>query len=211
MNTLRKTIMLGIGVLAVLAVTVYSAAQALAPAAPPPAAAPLLPPHPEMLATRCGPNFAAPKKDGPRSIALTLHLPPRPKLPDADGFLQRWLLLSRSPSESQQHVFYWTYVRSTFSTSTFPTSSPSSRTTGQGDGCGQGTRMACSGFGQFRRQAFSLRLRPEQATYGVIFWAVTIVNSPREMKNVRLAVGSNSASMCGSTAKKPRLFDDRRM
>jgi len=31
-------------------------------------------------------------------------------------------------------------------------------------------------------------------TYGVIFWAVTVVDTPREMQNVRLAVGSNSAS-----------------
>ena len=49
-------------------------------------------------------------------------------------------------------------------------------------------------------------------TYGVIFWAVTIVNSPREMKNVRLAVGSNSASMWWLNGKEAAgLFDDRRM
>lgn len=29
----------------------------------------------------------------------------------------------------------------------------------------------------------------------VLFWAVTIVNSPREMQNVRLAIGSNAASV----------------
>jgi hypothetical protein len=49
-------------------------------------------------------------------------------------------------------------------------------------------------------------------TYGVIFWAVTVIDSPREMKNVRLAVGSNSASrwwLNGEDAVE--LFDDRRM
>jgi len=29
----------------------------------------------------------------------------------------------------------------------------------------------------------------------VLFWAVTIVNCPRDMQNVRLAIGSNAASV----------------
>jgi hypothetical protein len=49
-------------------------------------------------------------------------------------------------------------------------------------------------------------------TYGVIFWAVTVVDSPSEMKNVRLAVGSNSASMWWLNGEEAAgLFDDRRM
>src|SRR5690606_32285512 len=32
-------------------------------------------------------------------------------------------------------------------------------------------------------------------TSNVLFWAVTIIDSPREMKDVRLAIGSNSASI----------------
>jgi hypothetical protein len=41
-------------------------------------------------------------------------------------------------------------------------------------------------------------------TYGVIFWAVTVVNSPREIENVRMAVGSNSASMWWLNGKDRR-------
>jgi len=49
-------------------------------------------------------------------------------------------------------------------------------------------------------------------TYGVIFWAVTVVNSPREMKNVRMAVGSNSASMWWLNGKEAVILSgDRRM
>jgi hypothetical protein len=52
----------------------------------------------------------------------------------------------------------------------------------------------------------------KKPTYGVIFWAVTVVNSPREMKNVRLAAGSNSASMWWLNGEDAvDLFDDRRM
>src|SRR5262249_50058897 len=32
-------------------------------------------------------------------------------------------------------------------------------------------------------------------TSNVLFWAVTIVNAPREMRDVRLAIGSNAASV----------------
>jgi len=49
-------------------------------------------------------------------------------------------------------------------------------------------------------------------TYGVIFWAVTVVNCPQEMKNVRLAVGSNAASMWWVNDQEAvDLFGDRRM
>ena len=49
-------------------------------------------------------------------------------------------------------------------------------------------------------------------TYGVIFWAVTVINSPREMTNIRLAVGSNSASMWWLNGQEAvGLFGDRRM
>jgi hypothetical protein len=48
--------------------------------------------------------------------------------------------------------------------------------------------------------------------YGVLFWAVTVVDSPREVKNVRLAVGSNAASMWWFNGEEAvSLFNDRRM
>jgi hypothetical protein len=47
----------------------------------------------------------------------------------------------------------------------------------------------------FNVKLFRFAYGLNKPTYGVIFWAVTVVNSPREMKNVRLAAGSNSASM----------------
>jgi len=52
---------------------------------------------------------------------LTYTCHSAPKLPDADGFLQRWLLLEpiAKPNRSNT-VFTGTYVRSTFSTEYFP-------------------------------------------------------------------------------------------
>jgi hypothetical protein len=58
------------------------------------------------------------------------------------------------------------------------------------------------------RFAYGLR----KQYYGVIFWTVTVVNSPQEMKNVRMAVGSNSASMWWLNGKEAVILSgDRRM
>ncbi len=64
----------------------------------------------------------------------------------------------------------------------------------------------------FNVKLFRFAYGLNKPTYGVIFWAVTVVNSPREMQNVRLAVGSNSASMWWLNGKEAvDLFGDRRM
>jgi hypothetical protein len=48
--------------------------------------------------------------------------------------------------------------------------------------------------------------------YGVLFWAVTIIDCDEEMTGVRLAAGSNSASMWWLNGKEALLLSgDRRM
>jgi hypothetical protein len=39
-------------------------------------------------------------------------------------------------------------------------------------------------------------------TFDVLFWAVTIVNSPQQMRGVRLAIGSNAASVWSVNGKE---------
>ena len=64
----------------------------------------------------------------------------------------------------------------------------------------------------FNVKLFRFAYGLNKPTYGVIFWAVTIVNSPREIQNARMAVGSNSASMWWLNGNVvTELFDDRRM
>jgi hypothetical protein len=47
-------------------------------------------------------------------------------------------------------------------------------------------------------------------TTNVVFWAVTIVDSPTEMKNVRLAIGSNAASNWWLNGERViELYNDR--
>ncbi|MBO7102826.1 MAG: acetylxylan esterase, partial [Bacteroidaceae bacterium] len=55
-------------------------------------------------------------------------------------------------------------------------------------------------------EAFGNRL------YGVLYWAVTLIECDEEMKDVRLAVGSNSASMWWLNGEEALLMSgDRRM
>jgi len=72
--------------------------------------------------------------------------------------------------------------------------------------------MACTRHARLQCEALSFCLRPPSTPYGVIFWAVAIVDSPRDIENIRMAVGSNSASMWWLNGKEVvHLFDDRRM
>ncbi|MDE6013156.1 MAG: acetylxylan esterase, partial [Prevotella sp.] len=51
-----------------------------------------------------------------------------------------------------------------------------------------------------------------QQTYGSLFWAVTIIDSPEEIPNVRLAAGSNGASKWWLNGQEVLLLSgDRRM
>ncbi|MBR6202204.1 MAG: acetylxylan esterase, partial [Bacteroidaceae bacterium] len=52
----------------------------------------------------------------------------------------------------------------------------------------------------------------KKQVYGVLFWVVTTIDCPEEMPNVRLAVGSNSASMWWLNGEEALLLSgDRRM
>jgi hypothetical protein len=151
----------------------------------------------------------------PRTIApYFMAAAATPKAPDADGFLQRWLLLEPiSKPNRSNNLFVGTYVRNAFNTEYFPgqfTAIPKN-----GDTVTVGEQQLAwhaVDSANFDVKLFRFAYGLNKPTYGVIFWAVTIVNSPREMKNVRLAVGSNSASMWWLNGQDVAdLFDDRRM
>ena len=137
-----------------------------------------------------------------------------PKVPDADGFLQRWLLLEpiNKPNRSNT-VFTDSYVREALYTEYFPdqfTVIPS-----DGDIVtveGQELKWHALDSTNFNVKLFRFAYGLNKQSYGVLFWAVTVVNAPMEIKNVRMAVGSNSASMWWLNGREAvSLFGDRRM
>jgi len=157
----------------------------------------------------------ATKNDTVRSIAQ--YFTPATesiKTPDAEGFIQRWLLLEpiNKPNRSNT-VFTDSYLRNAFDTLYFPnqfTILPKD---------GEKVKVADNELTwhaldskNFNVKLFRFAYGLNKPVYGVLFWAVTVVNCPQEMKNVRMAVGSNSASMWWLNGKEAVLLSgDRRM
>jgi hypothetical protein len=159
--------------------------------------------------------FSAAPEESPRSIApYFAPATSSPKAPDPDGFLQRWLLLEpiKKPNRSNA-VFTDSYVRNALTNEYFP----GQFTVVPRDGdkvmvAGEELAWHALDSANFNVKLFRFAYGLNKPTYGVVFWAVTVVNSPREMQNVRMAVGSNSASMWWLNGKEAlNLFGDRRM
>lgn len=136
------------------------------------------------------------------------------KKPDADGFIQRWLLLEpiSKPNRSNT-VFTDSYIRSAFDTLYFPNQFTSLPKNGGKVKVGdQELTWHALDSKKFNVKLFRFAYGLNKPVYGVLFWAVTVINSPREMKNVRMAIGSNSASMWWLNGKEAAILSgDRRM
>ena len=136
------------------------------------------------------------------------------KAPDDEGFLQRWLLLEpiNKPIRSNT-VFIDSYLQKTFNTEYFP----NQFTLVPHDGdkvtvAGKELTWHALDSPNFDMKLFRFAYGLDKQPYGVLFWAVTIVNCPHEIANVRMAVGSNSASMWWLNGKEAVLLSgDRRM
>jgi hypothetical protein len=153
--------------------------------------------------------------DSTRSLApYFVPAPSSPKAPDAKGFLQRWLLLEpiHKPNRSNA-VFTDSYIRNVFNTEYFP----NQFTVVPRDGdkvtvADQLLTWHALDAANFNVKLFRFAYSLNKQMYGVLFWAVTVVHSTREMKNVRMAVGSNSASMWWLNGKEAVILSgDRRM
>ena len=136
------------------------------------------------------------------------------KTPDADGFIQRWLLLEpiTKPNRSNT-VFTDSYIRKAFDTLYFPNQFTILPKNGEKVKVGQQelTWHALDSR-NFNVKLFRFAYGLNKPIYGVLFWAVTVVNSQQEMKNIRMAVGSNSSSMWWLNGKEAAILSgDRRM
>jgi len=137
-----------------------------------------------------------------------------PKATDNDGFLRRWLLLEpiNKPNRTNT-VFTDSYLRETFYTEYFPNQFTVIPNDNDKVKVGEQelTWHALDATG-FNVKLFRFATNLKKQMYGVLFWAVTVVDCPDEMKNVRMAVGSNSASMWWLNGEEVLLLTgDRRM
>jgi hypothetical protein len=155
------------------------------------------------------------KRDTERSIApYFIPATKSMKTPDSQGFIQRWLLLEpiNKPNRSNT-VFTDSYIRTAFTTEYFPDQFTVLPKNGEKVKVGeQELTWHALESTKFNVKLFRFAYGLNKQTYGVLFWAVTVVNSPQEMKNVRMAAGSNSASMWWLNGKEAVILSgDRRM
>lgn len=168
-----------------------------------------------VLAIACGRLLAADAHPNPGSLApYFTPATPAPKAPDRDGFIQRWWLLEPISKPLRTNAgFVDSYVHRELGREQFPgqfTTIPQAgdRVTVEGEPLAWHAVDATG----FNVKLFRFASGLEKRVYGVLFLAVTIVDCPEEIPNVRLAVGSNSASLWwlnGDPAVV--LTNDRRM
>jgi hypothetical protein len=120
----------------------------------------------------------------------TLTKPVSPeKAPDADGFIQRWLLLEPIPSNGLTDNAVQAAVKKEYF--------PNQFTVIPHDGDKVTVGNAELTWYAVDTKLYNVNLYHfahalGKPTSDVLFWAVTIVNCPREMPGVRLAIGSNA-------------------
>ena len=161
--------------------------------------------------------------------------------PDEEGFVRRWMLLEPiDKPNSGNTVFTDSYLREHFGRQYFKDQQTILPKDGQKVKAEFKQEQAPAGFGRGFGQAQPAQ--PEVKTvkqtltwhaldsenynvklfrfaekwgtkvYGVLFWAVTIIDCEEDIENVRLAVGSNSASMWWLNGEEALLLSgDRRM
>jgi hypothetical protein len=128
------------------------------------------------------------------SAPLTLVHPTSPqKAPDAEGFLQRWLILEPISvgGEVTQNA-----VRAMVKKEYFPNQLTVIPHDGDKVTVGEGELIwHAVDSTEFNVDLYHFSFGLNKPSDNVLYWAVTIVNCPEEMKGVRLAVGSNDASV----------------
>ena len=134
--------------------------------------------------------------------------------PDADGFIGRWLLLEPISKPNRTNtVFTDSYLREAFYIEYFPGQFTAVPKPGSKVKVGKQS-LTWHAFDSklYNVKLFRFASNLKTDVYGVLFWAVTVVNCPEDMPDVRLSVGSNSASMWWLNGEEVLLLSgDRRM
>lgn len=139
---------------------------------------------------------------------VTLTKPATPvKALNVDGFIQRWFLLDPIGANGLTDNAVQALVKKE--------QFPNQFTVVPKDG----DRVSVSGNElawhavdtlNYNVNLFHFARAQSKKTSDVLFWAVTVINSPREMRDVRLAIGSNAASVWWVNGKEViGIYGDR--
>lgn len=146
------------------------------------------------LLLSCGFGFLiAPLALAGTTYGTTLTSPITPsQLTETDGFIKRWMLLEPIPVSGLTESAVQAMVKKEYFPDQF-TLIPKDGANETVDGSTLIWHAVDTKLYNVNLYHFAYALN--KPTSNVLFWVVTIVNSPREMDNVRLAIGSNAASV----------------
>jgi hypothetical protein len=143
-----------------------------------------------------------------RPAATSLARPTSPAKPTAaDGFIQRWLILEpiRVAGQLTESAIRTAVEKD------FPM--PPAPWPHDGDTLKVGDNALtwhAVDTVNYNVNLYHFAYALNQPTTNVLFWAVTVVNAPREMRGVRLAIGSNAASVWWVNGREATaLYNDR--
>ena len=132
-------------------------------------------------------------RGGVRDPAPTLRRPATATMaPDAEGFIRRWLILEPIPANGLTDGAVQAIVKTEYF--------PNQLTVIPKDGDkvnvkGSDLTWHAEDTTEYNVNLYHFAYALNKPTSYVLFWAVTVVNCPNEMKDVRLAIGSNAASV----------------
>jgi hypothetical protein len=134
------------------------------------------------------------------------------KTPDANGFIQRWLVLEPIRKEiARNNILTEKYLRTTFASDNFSADfavvPKNNKTVKVG---GQELKWYALDSKTFNFNLYHFTYAINKPPYGVLFWVVTVINCPEETKNVRMAAGVNSGGMFWLNGKEALILSGDR-
>lgn len=162
-----------------------------------------------VLVLLAGGTSAMTRAQDQRPPAPTLSRPASPtKAADADGFLRRWLVLEpiRTTSSLADSA-----IRTLVATEHFPNQLTVLPRDGERVRTGDAElTWHAIDTALYNVNLYHFAYALAKPTSNVLFWAVTVVEAPREMTGVRLAIGSNAASVWWVNGEEViSLYNDR--
>jgi len=126
-------------------------------------------------------------------LTLLVHPAATAKAPDADGFLQRWMILEPMRVAGQlTDGAVQALVKAAYFPDQFTVVPRDGDTVKVGDADLAWHTVDTS---RYNVNLYHFAYGLKKPTSNVLFWIVAVVDAPREMTNVRLAIGSNAASV----------------
>ena len=131
---------------------------------------------------------------------LSIHFAPATsakKTPDAKGFIQRWLVLEPVKKDiARNNILTDSFLKATFSKDNFSSDLTTIPKNNDSINLGnQDLKWYALDSKTFNFNLFHFTYAINKPRYGILVWLVTVIDSPEEMKNVRMTAGCNSGSM----------------